>query len=446
MGDSSMGDAPMVYVNNDTLATRIHEYVTPYVEVGDFAGAILIQRRDEAIFERAYGLANVEHDVPNRMNTRFVIGSINKQFLATAILLLEQRGLLRVEDTLDKFLPDFPDAKRIMLVHLLTHSAGLRRDVFEDPQDLKRVRTLGEWLAYIQEGSLAFTPGQGHSYSNCGYMVVAAVIEAVSKQPLEDFLHDHIFKPCGMEDSGLYTSAQVIPHLAQGYEPGFDGLNRAPLEEFPDAIYSTVEDLGRWLSALHRGAILRKGALNRMLTPYPGTSYGYGLTIGRRYGQRFYGHDGMVNGFYSYAAYYPDAQLSITFASNIRSGVGMMLTHHIPAMVFGADYPTPVIRQLVKTDPTLFDDYVGDYEVYPGLILNVRREGHHRLSLQGTGGYHWPLMPIGRNKFFYKHRYATVVFERDLNELVDRIRWVEWSGQEFLCRKQTIGEVEQALV
>lgn len=434
-----MGDTLMVYLNNAALATRIHEYVTPYVEAGDFAGAILVQRRDEAIFQRAYGLANVEHGVPNRMDTRFVIGSINKQFLASAILLLEQRGLLRVEDTLDKFLPDFPDGTRIMLVHLLTHSAGLRRDVFDDPQDLKRARSLGEWLAYIRDGSLAFTPGQGHSYSNCGYLVVAAVIEAVAQQPLGEFLRDQIFKPCGMLDSGLYTAEQVIPHMAQGYEPGFDGLIRAPLEEFPDALYSTVEDLGRWLSALHRGAILRKGSLNRMLTPYPGTSYGYGLSIGRRYGQRFYGHDGMVNGFYSYAAYYPDAQLSITFASNIRSGVGTMLTHHIPAMVFGTDAPTPITRQATKADPTVFDDYVGDYEVYPGLMLNVRREGH-RLSLQGTGGYHWPLLPIGRNKFFYKHRYATVIFERDVDEVVDRIRWVEWSGQEFLCRKQSIGE------
>jgi CubicO group peptidase (beta-lactamase class C family) len=424
----------MVYLSCETLNARIHDYLIPYVEAQDFAGSVMVTRRDETIFQRAYGMANVEHEVLNRADTKFIIGSINKQFTAAAILLLEQRGLLRVEDTLGKYLPNFPNGGRIMLIHLLTHSSGLRRDVFDDPQDNKRSRSLLEWLDAFQDADLDFTPGQGHSYSNCGYVALAAVIEAASGQSYGDFLRDNIFQPCGMENSGFWDSRQVIPNLAYGYEPGFDGLTRAPIEEHADALYSTVGDLNCWLSALHRGAILRKGGLNRMLTAYPGTSYGYGITIGRRYGRRFFGHDGMVNGFYSYAVHYPDDAVSISFASNIRSGVGMMMTHHLPALIFGVDQPAPVIRRPIPVDTDVFEAYLGNYEVYPGLILNVRRE-KEGLSLQGTGGYHWPLMALGRHRFFYKHRYATVIFEPDETGVVDKIRWVEWSGQEFLCHR-----------
>ena len=205
---------------------RMDQVVQSYVSNGTFAGSVLVARGGDVIVSKGYGLANVEWNVPSSPSARFKVASITKQFTAAAILLLEERGLLKIDDLVKMHLPEAPATwDRMTLFHLLTHTAGFpglpptgRQALVENADG--SVAGFGTALMQLP---LVSQPGERFNYTNSGYLILGHLIQKLTGQPYETFIRENIFTPLGMKDSGLDGPA-VIARRAGSYTVTRNGL------------------------------------------------------------------------------------------------------------------------------------------------------------------------------------------------------------------------------
>jgi D-alanyl-D-alanine carboxypeptidase len=200
----------------------LRAFVVTRSVVFDFTSAVLIAQHGEIIFEQSYGWANRSYDVPNQVDTKFNLGSMNKMFTAVAIMQLVQQGKLAADDKIIQHIPDYPNqqvANKVTIHHLLTHTSGLgdffTHEFFETSRD--QIRTLTDYLALFVDRPLQFEPGARLSYSNVGYIVLGLIIEQVTGQSYFDYVRENIFEPCGMPNTDSYATDQIVPNLATGY-------------------------------------------------------------------------------------------------------------------------------------------------------------------------------------------------------------------------------------
>ncbi|MFK7806131.1 MAG: serine hydrolase domain-containing protein [Anaerolineae bacterium] len=269
--------------------TAIASYMDQLKE-SDFAGAILVAQKGEVIYQAGIGLADVDDQVAITPQTVFDIGSLSKQFTAAAILHLEQQGKLSVDDTLDMYFAEIPaDKAEITLHQLLTHSAGLPPYVYAG-DFVETSRDEAQKLAL--EAELEFEPSSEYLYSDTGYGLLATIIEIVSGQSFPDYLHQNLFDPAGMVQTGFYNDAKWLElTVANGYNNGQD-FGSAATRPGPywgligfGGVLSTTGDLYLWSQALAENKILSAASREKLFTPYvqeydDGPSfYGYGWVI-----------------------------------------------------------------------------------------------------------------------------------------------------------------------
>ena len=193
----------------------------------EFSGAALIAKGDEVLVEVAQGLASRRYDIPNTPGTRFNLGSINKLFTKIALAQLAAKGKLSFDDTVAKHLPDYPNqeiAEKITIQQVATHSAGLG-DIFTDEfaaMNKERLKRASDYFQLFANDPLLFEPGTSQRYSNGGYMVLGAIIEAVSGQTYDDYVQQHIYDPAGMKATGSFAMNDPVPDLAMGYTRGME--------------------------------------------------------------------------------------------------------------------------------------------------------------------------------------------------------------------------------
>ena len=197
-----------------------------------FSGVVLIAKDGKPFFHKAYGMANRDFAVPNRPDTKFNLGSINKVFTQVAIAQLAEKGKLSLSDTVRKHLPDYPSpvADRITIQQLLTMTSGLG-DFFGERYDAtpkSRFRTLADFLPMFVNEPLLFEPGTSRSYSNAGYIVLGLIIEKVLAESYYDYVRQHIFLPAGMKDTDAYMQDAIVPNRAVGYTRETEDGNRSP--------------------------------------------------------------------------------------------------------------------------------------------------------------------------------------------------------------------------
>src|ERR1700690_567303 len=244
------------------------------IETNDPGLAGLVARGGKILFEKGYGLAGREHHVPVIPQTTFRIGSITKQFTASAILKLQEEGKLSVNDKLSQYIPDFPRGDEVTLRHLLTHTSGIR-NYTDKPNFLSLVTNATTTEAIIEamkKDPYDFDPGAEWRYDNSGYVLLGYIVEKVSGQSYGDFLRENFFQPLGMTNTGVYHAHPGLPHEALGYSLGTNGFERALNWDMSwlggaGALYSTVEDLDRWIEGLHQGRVLDAASLKAAVTP-----------------------------------------------------------------------------------------------------------------------------------------------------------------------------------
>lgn len=329
---------------------RMEQVVRSYVSAGTFMGTVLVARDGAIVFDKAYGMANLELDVPNTPDTKFRLGSITKQFTAAAILLLEERGTLKIDDRVKTYLPDAPMAwDRITIYNLLTHTAGIPN--FTSQADYNSIklssRSAGAAVSAMRDRPLDFGPGEDMRYSNSGYIVLGDIIEKVSGQSYEKFVADNIFTPLGMKDSGYDSNTAVIKRRASGYiktpsaVSGVEGSGyvnagyiHMSIPHAAGALYSTTHDLLKWEQALFAGKVVSKASLDRMITPFK-NDYALGLTSRLVKDRRVIAHGGGIDGFNTLMAYYPDTRIVVIVLSNVNGSVPNQAAEQLGALMHG---------------------------------------------------------------------------------------------------------------
>ncbi len=282
-------------------ANRFKNYSDSYARSNDFQGSVLVARNGTILLEESYGWANREHDVRNTADTKFRIGSVTKQFTATGVLLLEQDGKVSTADSVCKYLPNCPESWRpITLHHLLTHSSGIPDLVRlpEFPGMVTLPTTLDATIDHFRQLPLEFTPGTKVEYGNSGYLVASRIIEIVSGRSYEQFLHERIFAVAGMKDTGYDHAASVLKARASGYVKEDGVVQNAPYIDMSipsgaGSLYSTANDLLRYMTTLNSGKILSPQQLDRAMSNQ-NSDFGYGWEVGTRNGERMISHIGDI--------------------------------------------------------------------------------------------------------------------------------------------------------
>lgn len=310
------GAAAAERVTSDAdVVKALEQFVGTLARADLFSGTVLLAKDGKTLYSAAFGQANKDFAVPNAVDTKFNLGSMNKMFTATVIAQLVEQGKLSYDDPLSKFLPAFPSAAaahKIRIKHLLTHTGGLG-SYFNDEfmkSSRDRYRSVDEMMQLARGDSLAFEPGSRWSYSNTGMLVLGKVIEVVTRQDYFDYVREHLAKPAGMLNTDAYELDRVNPNLAVGYQREFadDGTRRYRNNIFMHVMrggpagggYSTAEDLLRFATALTSGKLVSKQTFELMTTPKPEVNsprYGYGFGVDPQ--SNIVGHSGGFPGISS---------------------------------------------------------------------------------------------------------------------------------------------------
>ena len=316
---------------------ELDKYVKRMAEKDVFSGSVLLAKGDKVLYQGAYGLASKRFEVPNNLQTKFNLGSMNKMFTSVAIMQLVEQGRLSLNDKLSKFADESWLAKemsgKIEIQHLLTHSSGLgsyfNQTYMETSKNL--YRTLDDYKPLIVDETLRFEPGSDNAYSNTGMFMLGVVIEKVSGQDYFSYIRDHIYKPAGMIHSDSYEMDQPVSNLAIGYHinPGVEtgwnnNLYKNVLKGGPaGGGFSTVEDLHRFALALTEFKLLDKGFTEKVYSPKPdlhSPNYGYGFGVRRPANNRIIGHNGGFVGMSSNMDIYLDQGYVSIVLSNYTNG------------------------------------------------------------------------------------------------------------------------------
>jgi CubicO group peptidase (beta-lactamase class C family) len=254
-----------------SLAQVVDRYFAPLVETNNFYGAVFAARGDEVLVHKGYGWASIELAVPNSAESVFHIASVSKPITAAAVMLLSERGLVDLNAPLSRILSDYPNGDRLSLHNLLLHTSGIP-DINVQPvyADLSHShRTPAELVDAFKNLPLMFEPGARFQYSNSNYNLLALVIERVSGMSYGEFLEKEIFGPLEMDHTAHpERDATIVPHLVEGYAPiGRSELERAPwinwtVKTGNGSLYSTGEDLAKWVRGFFGGQILSPATLN----------------------------------------------------------------------------------------------------------------------------------------------------------------------------------------
>jgi CubicO group peptidase (beta-lactamase class C family) len=337
-------------VVNGPTATKIDDYLTRLERLG-FSGAIIVGKDGNVILHKAYGYADPAAKTPYTIDTASTVGSITKQFTATAILALEEEGKLSVNDPITKYFKDVPPDKSAITIHqLLTHSAGFPDAIGDDEEATGR----DEYIQRAMSRKLLFTPGSGYEYSNTGYSLLAAIIEQVTGATYERYLHDRLFVRAGMEHTGYRIPKWT--KLARGSRngeivPPFEG-SWAPDGPYwhlrgNGGIMTIPADMYRWHLALIGDKVLSAASRKKLFTPYvkegdAPSHYAYGWTIfPLPSGHQLIAHNGGNGIFAADFRRYLDDGIVIFITSNVSEKKSTAADRFIGRIALGQDVPMP---------------------------------------------------------------------------------------------------------
>ena len=313
---------------------ELKAYFQGLADARAFSGAVLVARDGKILLAKGYGMADYEREIRNRADTVYAVASFTKAFTAMSIMILEERGLLAVDDPVELYIPGFRPGDGITVRHLLNQTSGLYEYLLNPDlwANIHLYHQPIELLGYFVDEPLDFPPGTEHRYSNSNYVTLGVIVENVSGLPFRDFIRQNILDPLGMDHTSYDPFELDFPDKALGY----DDITATP--PVPAAIYahptvpyaagamcSTVEDLYRWDQALYGETLVSAATLERMFTPGLG-DYGFGWYVdelevdGEPHKQIW--HWGAYFGFHGYIARLVDDRVTIILQQNVSPSLG----------------------------------------------------------------------------------------------------------------------------
>src|SRR5689334_19499157 len=409
-----------------TVAERVDAYLQPYVQSGNFSGAVLAKENGRIVFEKAYGFADRERKVPNAMETRFHVASVSMQFTAAAVLRLIDEGKLSLDSRVGEFIPGSKGAEKITVRDLLTERSGLP-DInnLPDYSDiLQQHQTPASLVAKIEGQPLLFEPGTKYLHEeHSAYNLLALIVEKKTGLPFASAVEKLVFQPAALQASGIDDDSNAMEaKIALGYQPeGVYGITRAAAIHWSGktgnaSVFTTVGDETKWVEALFGGHFLSSSSRDAMLDTSVEVGYGWFKRTNKSFGEIAYSMSGRAPGFASFILYLPREKLSVAVFSNIYSSATSTIGYDIAAIVRGLPAETfhpsdsPSSAAELKTCTGTFQFGADFYQ--PNAQLAVIVEGQE-LSLRWPGGSASPLIPVARDQFVDRSYWEQVRIERD---------------------------------
>lgn len=311
--------------DNDDKEGKVDKLFSDYVADGMPGAAVLVVRDGQPVLTRVYGLADIEKQVAVTADTNFRLASLTKQFTATCVLMLVDRGKLGLDQKITDVFEDFPEYGRgISIRNLLQHTSGLiDYEDFVPENSPIQVSDRGVLDIMRQQSTVYFEPGTQYRYSNSGYAVLAMMVEEISGQSFAKFLHDNIFEPLGMNATVAHQKGiSTVANRAYGYtvdDSGVSGSDQSPWSAVlgDGGIYSSLNDLFKWDQALYTERLIPAALFEQALTPKL-EGYGFGWRIDDFHGYRRMYHDGSTSGFRNFIQRFPEHRLTVIALTNRR--------------------------------------------------------------------------------------------------------------------------------
>jgi len=405
------------------INNKINEYMDEYRKLWPFSGAVVVVNNGEVIFNKSYGMANIEHGVSNTEKTKYKIASLTKQITCMGIMILKERGMINTNDTIRTFFPDYPELdERITVHHLMTHTSGLFNDFsVVDPNLMlgKRLYTHEEVFDTFKDMPLEFEPGEGWSYCYFGYYLLGVIIERISRKSYIEFIKENIFEPLGMNNSGLDDYIEILPNKASGYYASDEKLICCEIDTMSafsaGAMYSTVEDMILWDEALYTEKLVSKKTMDEIFTPYK-YNYGYGWMIDENLNRKRVRHSGGGNGYSHQFHRYLEDKISILILSNYGFSNSININEAIAKIVFNERYSMPEKPKEFNLDLKVYDSYAGIYG--EGFSKYEIKRDNEKLYFIQQNKWIMPIYPISENTFHH-----------------------EWIDEEYTIEKNDNGEL-----
>lgn len=407
---------------------KANQYLTTLTNLNRFSGTVLIARNGDTIINRGYGIQELEKNILNSTNTKFRLASITKQFTAMAILMLQEQKKLNVHDPISKYLHECPEIwNGITIHHLLSNSSGIPEYTDFPGYYIKRKTplTLSALINTFKDKIPEFKPGEKFQYSNSNWVLLGQILETVAQKPYEIYINEKIFIPLGMSNSGLYKNQTSAKNIAEGYTWQNDAFKVADyislFEEIgPTGLFSTTDDLFKWDQALYKSEFLSKKSIDKMFTPYKG-DYGYGWFIESLFNRQWINHTGATGGVQTQISRFPEEKITIIVLSNFDRTNIESITEDLAAIVFGESYELPKPYSAVAINPSIYNDFTGEYELFPNSVFKVLLEEGDLI-----GQLTWrkdKMIPLSETLFYMKNFDTEIRFLRNKEGKVDYLTW-----------------------
>ncbi|MBN1225040.1 MAG: serine hydrolase [Candidatus Aminicenantes bacterium] len=321
-------------ISEEEFLRQTREMMERLCDKDVFSGTLLVAKDENILYTFVCGEASKRFHVPNNIDTKFNLGSMNKMFTATSIVRLAEEGKLSFEDPISKYVDEswLPReiTDRITIHHLLTHSSGLGSYFNEKFMNGSRLlyRDVDDYKPLIKDEKPAFEPGKRFQYSNTGMFLLGVVIESITEGSYFDYIRKNIYEPAGMKNSDSFEMDYPVENLAIGYSPERSRPWKWKNNIFMHVVkggpagggFSTVGDLHRFALALKSGKLVSKESLEKLWTDYLGANYGYGFQVEEGPKGKVVGHGGGFPGINGKLDIYLDRGYIVAVLSNYDMG------------------------------------------------------------------------------------------------------------------------------
>ncbi|MBC8060215.1 MAG: beta-lactamase family protein [Clostridiaceae bacterium] len=310
---------------NEELTNKINAYVDTLSKDKNFSGAVLVAKKGTILTNKAIGNANYELTVSTNLDTKFRIGNITNSFTAAAILQMEQKGVLSVEDTVVKYIPSYPKGDKITISQLLNHTSGIPNyTTLDEFNSVARLNyPLQKVIDSFKSKPLEFVPGSKNKYSDSNYILLGFIIEKISGKKYFDYINEYLLKPLKMNNTGLIENEVIIKNKANGYNVNEEGKLENVIYQDPSrwfsssGMYSTIGDLYLWDRALYGEKIIDKKQINKFFNAEEGKDYVNGWSLDSYAGHKVIFQTNNVSGFSGSISRFIKDDSTIIVLSNI---------------------------------------------------------------------------------------------------------------------------------
>ncbi len=409
------------------LTQKFDDIVFESYKPDEPGATILVAKDGKAIYRKAIGKSSLELDVDMIPENVFMLASITKQFTAVAILMLEEEGKLSLDDSITKFIPDYPThGKTITIHHLLNHTSGIKSYTDnENFRDFARIdKTLDELIATFKNEPMDFDPGEAFKYNNSGYILLGKIIEVISEDTYENFIENNIFERLGMTNSSYGNTSEIVKNRVRPYEQNDNGYVNASylsmtLPQAAGSLTSTIDDMLKWQNALTNNTLIKATTLDKAingstLNNGEHITYGYGWGEMNLKGSKGYSHSGGIFGTSTNGIYLIDEGIYVIGLSNCSCKDIGAVTQSLAATAIGKPFPT--MKDVVKLSEAKMKQWVGAYEFEDDVIRHIFMEdGQLKSMRESESNTVFDIYPLSENRFMFKDGAIEYKFSKSAN-------------------------------